>query len=294
MTNVYRFIFLATLVLCLSVRGEAQDSTKNSATDHSYFEAGIDYLSNNVYLGRHDSLRIPYLTPTISYYNKTGFYATGSLSYLASRANSEVDLLALGAGYSYVKNKFSADLSLEKDFYNSASKNVRAETKGSLNATVSYDPGFIQPVLQGGMVFNIKNDYYAGFGLSHAFYFDDDNFQIDPSFLINASTQNYYNAYYSKRKYKVKRKNGTVALTSTRAYLPNTSQFKIMDYELSVPVEYALGNFIFNFTPAESIPVNPNVAVVTVTPPSGNAVTKTKTEKLSSIFYWSAGFTYTF
>jgi len=294
MTNVYRFIFLATLPVFLSLRSEAQDSTKNNATDHSHVEAGIDYLSNNVYLGRHDSLRIPYLTPTISYYNKTGFYATGSLSYVHDTQSSDIDQVEISAGYTYVKNKFAGDLSLEKDFYNSASKNVRAETKGSLNAIVSYDFGFIKPELDGGLVFNLKNDYYSGFGLSHAFYFDDDNFEIDPSFLVNASTQNYYNAYYSKRKYKVKRKKGTVALTSTKAYLPNTSQFKIMDYEISVPVEYSLGNFIFNFTPAESIPVNPNVAVITVTPPSGNAVTRTKTEKLSSIFYWSAGFTYSF
>ncbi len=292
MIKVYRFIFLAAAILCLSLRGEAQDSTKNKTS--SYLEAGTNYLSNNVYLGRHDSLRIPYLTPSLNYYNKSGFYASGSLSYLTSAADSRIDLVEIDAGYSYVKNKFSAQLSAERDFYNSQSKNVKAETKGSLNASVSYDWIFVKPLLEGGIVFNDKNDYYAAFGLSHAFFFDHDNFEIDPSFLINASTQNYYNAYYSQRKYKVKRKNGTVSMNSTKAYLPNTSQFKILDYEISAPVYYALGNFIIDFTPTESIPVNPNVAVVTVTPSSGNAVTKYKTEKLSSIFYWSAGITYSF
>lgn len=294
MKKIYCSLFVCASFFCLLPNAKAQDSTKNSASDKSYVEAGLSYLNNNVYQGRHDSLRIPYLIPSIKYYHKSGFYAGGSVSYLSSAQDSRVDLLAIEAGYAFTKNKFSGIVSLEKDFYNSQSKNVRAEIKGSANGTLAYDFGFIKPVLQGGIVFNTTDDYYAALGLEHSFFFADDNFEITPSFLANASTQNYYSSYYVKRKFKTKKKNQTGAVTTTIAYLENASDFKIMDYEISLPIDYSIGKFIFDFTPTEALPVNPNVVVTTVTPPSGVVTTRTKTEQLSNIFFWSAGVTYNF
>ena len=294
MKKMYCCLFVCASFFCLPPDAKAQDSTKNNAPDKSYFEAGLSYLDNNVYQGRHDSLKIPYLIPSIKYYHKSGFYAGASLSYLSSPQDSRVDLVAMEAGYAFTKNKLSGLLSLEKDFYNSQSKNVRAETKGIAGGTFTYDFGFVKPVLQGGIIFNSTDDYYAALGIEHSFFFADDNFEVTPSFLVNASTQNYYGSYYVKRKFKTKKKNQTGAVTTTRAYLENASGFKIMDYEISLPIDYSLGKFIFDFTPAVAFPVNPNVVVTTVTPPAGVVTTRTKTEKLSSIFYWSAGITYTF
>lgn len=294
MKKMYCCLFVCASFFCLLPGAKAQDSTKNHAPGKSYFEAGLSYLDNNVYQGRHDSLKIPYLIPSIRYYHKSGFYAGASLSYLSSPQDSRVDLVAMEAGYAFTKNKFSGLLSLEKDFYNSQSKNVRAETKGSVGGTFTYDFGFIKPVLQGGVIFNSTDDYYAALGIEHSFFSPDDNFEVTPSFLVNASTQNYYGSYYVKRKFKTKKKNQGGGVTTTRAYLENASDFKIMDYEISLPIDYSLGKFIFNFTPTGAFPVNPNVVVTTVTPPSGVVTTRTKTEKLSNIFYWSAGITYTF
>ncbi|HET7114921.1 MAG TPA: hypothetical protein VFI29_00420 [Hanamia sp.] len=294
MKKIYRCLFVCITFFSVLPNVKAQDSTKSDGTDKSYFEAGLSYLSNNVYSGRHDSLRIPYLTPSFNYYNKSGFYAGTSLSYMTSAGNRRVDLVEIEAGYAFTKNKFSGIISAEKDFYNSQSKNVRAETKGSLNGTFSYDFGFIKPLLQGGIVFNTRDDYYAAFGLGHSFFFADDNLEVNPSLLINAGTQNYYNSYYTKRKFATKRKDQTGSGTTIKAYLPNVSNFKIMDYEFSLPVDYSLGKFVFDITPTEAFPVNPNVVELTVTPPSGIPVSRTKIENLNNIFFFSAGITYSF
>jgi hypothetical protein len=294
MKKIYCCLFVCTSFFGWLPNAQAQDSSKNSRADKSYFEAGLSYLNNNVYQGRHDSLRIPYLIPSIKYYHKSGFYAGASVSYLSSPQDRRVDLIALEAGYEFTKNKFSGLVSLDKDFYNSQSKNVRSETKGSANGTLGYDFGFIKPVVQGGVLFNSTDDYYAALGLEHSFFFADDNFEMTPSFLVNGSTQNYYSSYYVKRKFKTKKRNPPGVVTTAGTYLENASNFKIMDYELSLPLDYSIGKFIFDFTPTEAFPVNPNVVVTTVTPPSGVATTRTKTEELSNIFYWSAGITYTF
>lgn len=111
--------------------------------------------------------------------------------------------------------------------------------------------------------------------------------------MVNASTQNYYSSYYSKRKF-VARKKQTGNGTTINAYLQNASEFKIMDYELTIPVDYSVGKFIFDFTPTMAIPVNPNVVVTTITPPLGMPVTRTKTEQLNNAFFWSVGVTYSF
>ena len=92
MKKNYRFFLVGVSLFLLLPNLKAQDSAKNSKPDKSYFEAGLSYLSNNVYLGRHDSLKIPYLTPSFNYYNKSGFYAGSTLSYITSAGNSRVDL----------------------------------------------------------------------------------------------------------------------------------------------------------------------------------------------------------
>ena len=293
MKKIYSCLFVCATFFCWVPNLQAQDSNKIDEPKESHFEAGLSYLSNSIYLGRQDSLKVPYLTPTFSYYHKSGIYISSSLSYLNSAGISRIDLFDIDAGYIFTASKLSGDFYVEKDFYNSQSKNVKSETKGSVNVTLSYDLGFIKPVLLGGIEFNKTNDYYAAVGLGHSFFLADDNLEIDPSFLVNASTQNAYSSYYTKRKFETKKKQ-VGADTITKAYLQNASDFKIMDYEFSLPLDYSVGKFIFDFTPTEVVPVNPNVVETTITPPSSISVTHTKTENLTNAFFWSVGVIYSF
>ena len=276
-------------------RLKAQENDGDTTEAKSYWQAGISYLNNSVYLGRKDSLKLPYITPTIGYYHKSGLYISGSLSYLSSASQSQVDLFELEAGYTFTSNKLEGEISASKDFYNSNSYGVKSETKGSVDGSLSYDFGFIKPTLQADIAFNTKSDYIVGLGVEHSFFAADDNLEVAPSFLLNAGTQNYYSSYYSKRKYSPKRKKANAPGGSTiSAYLPNAAEFKILDYEFALPVNYTAGDFTFNFTPTLAVPENPAIVVLTIKPAVGNSYTTTSTEKLSNVFYWSAGVTYKF
>jgi len=295
MKKTYLPVFLLIMFFFSFQRLTAQENDENATTTNSHWQAGINYLSNNVYLGRKDSMSLPYITPGIGYYHKSGLFVSGSLSYVSSAAQSRVDLFELVAGYTFTSNKLDGEISFSKDFYNSKSYGVKSETKGSLDGSLSYDFGFIKPSIETGISFNKKPDYSVGFGLGHSFYAADDNLEIAPAFLLNASTQNYYSSYYSKRKYSLKRKKGnTTGGATITAYLPNAAEFKIMDYEFSMPVNYTAGDFTFNFTPTLAVPTNPTIVVLTIKPVVGNSYTKTSTEKISNVFYWSAGATYNF
>jgi hypothetical protein len=282
---------LLSILFSFSLQGlMAQRNNDYSTTATSHWVTGISYLSNSVYLGRKDSLNVPYITPTIGYYNKSGFFITGALSYLSNSTHSQIDLFELETGYTFTANKLDGSISFYKDFYNSKSYGVKSETKGSLNGNLDYDLGFIKPILQADITFSSKSDYSLGLGLEHTFYTADDHLEITPSFSGYASTQNYYSSYYNKRKYSPKRKKvNNKGIESITAYLPNAAEFRILDFEFSVPVNYTAGNFTFNFTPTLAIPTNPTIVILTVKPTNGDSYTKNETEKLNNVFYWSVG-----
>lgn len=68
------------IVLFLSLQASSQISKAKDEEKESYFKADLNYLNDLVYLGRRDSIAVPYLTATIGYYHKSGFYLTGALS----------------------------------------------------------------------------------------------------------------------------------------------------------------------------------------------------------------------
>lgn len=270
---------------------------KDSPTErNSHWIAELAYQSNDVYLGRRDSVSVPYITPSIGYHDKSGLFLTGSFSYLPKTGMTRIDVVSIESGYSYTSDDLSAEVSVAKDFYSDQSYAVNSEIKGRVSAHLSYDLGFVEPSVDLGASFAENTDVGLGFGLEHSFSFLKEKLEIDPAFRANMGTQNYYANYYSKRRYSAKR-NATKGnnAASTMANLANASRFQVMDYEWESSMEYKLDKRIkFSFTPTLAIPVNPST-VTLVTRSSGNTTSSTtSTEDLSPAFYFSLGVSYTF
>ena len=261
----------------------AQDDSLQ--TSRSSFKFDLNYLSNSVYLGRKDSLAVPYLTPGISFITPSGFFATANASFLTNE--KRVDLFTIEAGYDWYKNHLDLGVSGAKYFFNSGSVNVKSDLSASLSAYASYSFSFIKPIVTVDIsAGNNKPDYTGSFGIEHSFVTGDDAFSFTPSFTINASTQNYYDGYYKNRRYGKGRKAKTVTIS---AALDDASKFKIMDYELMGDAEYKVKNFSFYFDPVLAVPVNPNVITTTIKPPVAPATTRTTVEKIENSFYFTVG-----
>jgi hypothetical protein len=273
-------IITCCLISC-SLISAAQDETVPEKK--SYGRGSLEFMNNSVYYGRKDSLTTPYLTPSIGYYDKSGFFIEGSFSYLLRSGNSRIDESAIDAGYDFTVGNFQGEIAAEKLFYNGNSTNVKAEVKGDISATASYDFGFIESSLQPGINFGTKSDYFLSWSVDHGFSVAEDKLEITPSFLLNGSTRNFYGSYYGRRR--LKKKPGTGGTVS--ASVQDASKFKIMDYELSLPFTYTVKNFSFGFTPSYSIPTNPAVVTVVINPVVGPTITKIITEKTENIFYFS-------
>jgi hypothetical protein len=178
-----------------------------------------------------------------------------------------------------------------KYFYNSQSTSVTAEIKASFAYQNSYDLGFIKPTFTGTLNMGSKLDFAAIFGLEHTFYLDDNKLDFTPTFAAGASTQNYYNEYYKKRRYTIKRK-GQVTQTgiaSISGTVLNASSFKLLDYEPTLPINYRIGKCTINFSPTYSIPVHPAIVAIQAVRDDGTVINRTRSENIENTFYWTLG-----
>ena len=251
-------LFIVSSFVAVSANAQSQDKD----TTKSYFKASLSYLSDGVYNGRKDSLATPYFTPTFGYYDKGGFHASGSLSYLAASTEKRIDLFTLEVGYDFdITKKLSGGVYADKYFYNTASTNVQSDIKGTAGVSLSYDLDVLQISAGTGIVFATKKDFSVNASIGHAFAIGDEGNQwtINPSASVNASTLHFYEGYTDRRAGKNAEKNGASAgtVTSTTTITNRGSGLTLLDYELSLPISYDAAKWGFSFTPTLAIPQNP-------------------------------------
>lgn len=279
-----KFTWIAFFLLLFFTSSAYAQGSDSTSFKKSYFKFSVSYQSNSVYYGRKDSLVLPYIIPSISYHDKSGFYIQGSLSYLAG-TGAQVDGGSLSAGYeSGSRNgKFYSDLYASKYFVSSSSYSVREEVKGELGGSASYNTGPL--TLDGGLnlAFSNKTDVALNFDLSHEFEFGDNGrWAITPTALVNAGTQNFYENYFTNRKYSQKRRRRTNQNPNAVKVIVVHKSFAVLDYELSMPVDYTGHKWGLFFTPTFSVPENGFKYSL------NNGITY-QTEKLSNSFYAEAG-----
>ena len=228
---------------------------EKSSDNAASFKFGVSYLSNNVFMGRADTVTTPMIVPELKYTFKNGIYASGTLDYIPKKPTNKLDGGDVTGGYEFdINDNLSGSASLAKLFYSSSSTQIAAAIRATANANFTYDFGdIISVTVSSDYNFNkqgINNDIFLNGGLSHDFIKEGifglkDIFLISPTASINAGTQNFYDAYLVLTK-KLRTARRTAALNAIIAqYTNQLSQFEILDYEFSAPLEYKAGHFIF-------------------------------------------------
>lgn len=295
---------LFTIVFLLTAFGAfAQNTSTEDAEDlldklakekpekQSSFKIGVNYLSNNVFMGRADTVRTPTIIPDIKYAFKNGIYLSGTMNYIPNRLTNKVDGGSAALGYDFdITDNFSAGISFTKLFYTANSTQIGSAIGSTINANLLYDiASVITPSVSVDYNFlkqGFGHDVFLTAGVSHDFVIDGifsgkDFLIISPTAAVNAGTQNFYDAYFVLKKYKLTKK--ALALEQTAESLiikreDQLSRFKLLDYELSAPVEYKTGVLILSFTPTYAIAENKLPPRITKGMTSG-----------SGIFYFEAG-----
>ncbi len=263
----------------------------------STIRVGVKYTNDYVFMGRTDSLEAPYLTPSITYFHKSGFMAKGSFSYLTAPNQNRIDLSVLTIGYNASGKNLYGGGSLSGYFFNDQSYSVSSALGGFLNGYIGYDFLLFELSADGSLGWSESLDFFTGLELSRTFYMFKNHLLITPSVYANAGSQNYYNEYYSTRSSKITQGKGygkgagvgssnTTSSGSTIVIVEEASDFKVLDYEFSTAITFKKDKWRLVFIPTYVIPVNPSTVTV-----DESIVFE---EALDNVFFWSLSLAYSF
>jgi len=255
----YLIVFLIGSLI-ISNNTVAQNRNDENIESNSYWKLMTSYLSNSVYYGRTDSLATPYFTPSITYYNKSGFYVGGSFSVYTGVGKKRIDLYAIDLGYDFnFDNNFSGSVYANRSFYNSNSTAIKSDINSSAGANLSYDFSFLQ--INGGtdVLFSQKPDFGFNIGLSKSIDIGDpeNGVALTPYFTTFFSTLHFYEGYTSRKSGRILAKSFPNFQSSQSVTLVNNPGIKLMDFELSLNFDVEKekwGCFIY---PYLAIPKNP-------------------------------------
>ncbi len=268
-------LMMACLAINMAIAQKNSGATDDDGPDDpyevkSYFMFGLNYVNNNVYLGRKDTVTIPYISPCIGYHYKNGLYAKAMVS--EAPAQGTLDLLTLEAGYDHTfSDHLNGGLNIDKFYYNKNSTSIRATTKGSAGINGQYTNDWIEPQITFNADFNKSTDYVLSLLLDHNFRYKEKTLNIFPAVSVNIGTQHYYDEYFINRLLK---KDKALKLKKVVA---NAGNFVPLDYEVSSKITYRVTKWLFTLIPTYAIPLSP----ASITLPGQ----KTFREKLSNTFY---------
>jgi len=270
-------------------------ATQNIKNKESYFSVDINYISDAVFMGRKDSITAPYLYPSMTYHHKSGFYGTGSLSYLTKSDQSRVDLFLFTTGFDFTIKKLTGDLSVTKYFFNEDSYNVISEVEADVTANLTYDLDFMNVSIAASSYFNknSSSDFFLSSELSHDFISDNLKFQISPTIGVYLGSQNFYEEYYINNRIGSDRGSGnghgsgsgTTVETTTTISIQESEKFNMMAAEFSLPMWYTSKSLTFSFLPALVLPQSKATILL------DEVLVE---EDLKETFYWMVGLSYKF
>lgn len=254
----------------------------------SEVRVGLRYSSDYLYMGRSDSLKAPYLTPSVGYYHKSGFFVRSHLSYLTAKDQGRIDMYGFSGGYEYYGEKLALGLSLSEYIFNDASYVVQAEMNTYVNAYAGYDFEVFMLFADAGAGFSDATDIFLTFDISRMFYTLRNKLLIMPSLSLNMGTQRYYDQYYQYRSPESgfgqggngKGKDGQQQPPTVTVNILESDKFQILDYEASLQLTYKLNRIRLFSIATWTFPVNPATVVVD---------NVTREEDLKNNFYWTTG-----
>ncbi len=238
--------------------------------DVTHLDLGVNSVTNNVYLGRKDGSRVPYLTAYISYYNRRGFYFDAAESYAFTKKTGHFDLTTLSAGYDHTYGtNILAGVHAEKYIYYKNSPAVRSAITENAGVYCQYRNDLIEPTL----AFDINNgatqDIVIKATLDHRFQLADKKLNIYPAFSFYMGTLHYYDQYFINRTLR----NDNIVITNA---IETPGKIKPVALELSAKTILYAGKWMFTVIPTYALPLGASK----VTLPSG-----TYTEKLKNTFF---------
>lgn len=283
------FFVIITVLSALCVFAQSKDSTDDNK---NHLKLGVQYVSNQTYAGRTDSLKLPVITPYVNFETHFGLYvkATGYLNL--SSGNSGFDGVGIETGYEFTKKNWDGSISFVKNFISDSSNLIIAPIKASFEFYLENDNKIITPSVGAEYMFtNEGNDFIFYGGLSKSITIIKDHgdplLALQPAVNINGGTQNFYYSYLKHYANNGQAKNkgrarSIVSIPLTQTVEEQSQRFSLLSTSFELPIDFTKGKFEWKTTPAFETPFN-------LANSGGEG-----TQRATSYFYISTEFVYTF
>ena len=241
---------LTIIAIALSVFSNAQtaDSTQQEGIK---FKLSINYNSGLNYYGRTDSLKSTGVFPLAEVWFSPKFYINAAPVFVNNKVQTMQYAGSVASlGYLNVTDKLISNLYLLKPFYKESSELVQSALKGQAGASFTALNKALNFTVGADVKYSDQFDFGAMAGIDHIFRFENNDnslFVLDPSFTVNAGTQNFSKTY--------KRKTGGL-LPREQEVTESYQKFNLLSFEASMPLIFSKNKFQIIATPAYVLPQN--------------------------------------
>ena len=245
-------LFILFLFLASTVNAQ-QDSTKATVT------LAAMYNSNISYYGQVTPEKFPYVLFNATLRFPSGLYFSAG-GYKLLNYGSTVSETDLGIGYDYDFNeKFSAGIAYTHSYFPSNSPLLQASNNNNINGSAAYQWSWFKTDISLDLAFGSQTDGFISFGNSKEIdlgtvFNEKNSISLTPTIEITAGTTHFYETYIiekNKRQHPNGKGQGKSDIApgtgkgNTAEIIENTAnRFKLLSYNLKLPLTWSNGNFL--------------------------------------------------
>jgi hypothetical protein len=263
-------VLLTFLFITIYSYSQADSSEKGKV----HVQAGLQFISNQTYAGRTDSLKLPVMIPELNLQLGNGFFVNTKGYLNMSAGQTSFDGVTIEPGYEFSKNNWNGSFSLIKNFMSDSSNLIIAPVNASLEFYLNKETKIVTPYIGSEYVFSAEgNDLivYGGMSKNIAFSKDDAKTTVDaePSLGFTAGSQNFYysflKSYAGNGQSRGKgnsigrgRGNGSSGSTGTAGSTAQqqSQAFTLLSTSLELPITVTGHHLKWSIAPALEMPVN--------------------------------------
>ncbi|RAU81956.1 hypothetical protein [Pontibacter arcticus] len=248
-------------------------STDTTKVKKGWWTVGAEVANNSSFFGRNTAVRFPYAAASLTYLHRTGLWASVT-SYKLFDTAGYVDETDLSVGYATkISDLVEVNLSYSRFIFGENTPLVKAATSNATSAKAALDWGILYTGFTTSYIFGESHDIFTVLENSrfiplNPLWNGKHVIGLDPKVSVTAGTQRFYETHTTTtgggstggKPGKGKLLPGVLAPPGSGSTTTTTtevvSKFKVLNYELKLPVVMYWGNFELEPAYRYSIPVN--------------------------------------
>jgi hypothetical protein len=265
-----KILFSSLLFICVHGYGQKDSSDQKKLR----VSGGLQFISNQTYAGRTDSLKLPVLIPEFNFEFTKGFFINTKGYLNLSGGKTSFDGVSIEPGYEFSKKNWNGSFSVIKNLISDSSNLIIAPVKASLEFYLNKETKVLTPYIGSEYVFSAEgNDFIVYGGLSKNISFSKEDAKAsvsaEPSLGLTGGSQNFYYSFLksfssngqSRAQGKGRgRGNGgsttTTTTTTTTTVAQQSKQFTLLASSIELPLTVTAHKFKWVTTPALETPIN--------------------------------------